>query len=189
MKTNLQYFAETDPKDPKDKPDDKKYTQADVNRMMSAKSDEITKTYEQKIADLRKEMTDQFTSQREELIEQGKKLAGETAEQEAQRKLQTQLDQLNSQKDQLAQQAQHYKEIEAVQATEQLLKDKGIPTSFAKNLSDLDETSRQQNVEMFANAWQENLNQAVQDKLKGQDNPQSGNGAVDTSISKDDFKN
>ena len=187
MKTNLQYFADPDkkPVDPNNDPDakPKKYTQENVDKMMAAKDAELRKDFEKQIADLKAD----FAKQKNDLIDQGKQLAGETAQQEAQRKLDAMKESLDRKTKEITQKELELKQKNALTATKQLLSDKKLPISFAEQLADVDPDVRQNNVEKFAESWQAELNKQIEDKVKGTHTPQSGSQNTNTNVTAEQF--
>lgn len=183
MRTNLQYFADPDT----DPEDDKKYTQDDVNRMMAAKDKEMQQKLDDEKAKYQSQINSDFEAKKNDLIEQGKQLAGETAQQEYDRKLKAKEEVIQRKSDDLDKREQAYKQRDALEATEKLLADKKIHKRFAKQLTDLDEATRTNNVEEFAEAWTEALNQGIDAKVTGTKTPQTGSASIPATITKDDF--
>lgn len=70
---------------------------------------------------------------------------------------------------------------ELMQDAKDMLSEKGIPVSFAKNLLGSDKKETKANIEEFAKEWSEQISASVDEKLKGGKTPKSsgGNDSVD----------
>lgn len=203
MKMKLQYFADpntepnpTDPKNPtgndskttdSESKKPAKYTQDDLNRMMAAKAKE---QHDKDQADLQKQLDAlqaKFDSQKEDLIEQGKQFAGETAQQAAERQLKAREERVARKEKEQQKKDKEQREKDALNAAKELLTKHKLPTSFANYVKDPDKDVLANNVEKVAETWKQHVDTAVQDKVKGQVNPQTGGQTIPDNVTKADF--
>ncbi|WP_282804032.1 capsid assembly scaffolding protein Gp46 family protein [Secundilactobacillus kimchicus] len=172
--------------------DEKKYTQVDLNRVVASSVKEALAKADAKHQTDIKKLQDDFDKQKDDLINQGKKLAGETAQQEAERKFNAQQESLQRQIDDFNKEKAKTQAQMALNSTRDLLKAKGLPEDMAEYLSDVDPEVLKNNVEKFEKTFNGRLEQAVDDKLKGTHNPgaggQGGSGEKPTVKTKEEFE-
>lgn len=170
---------------------DKKYTQEDVNRMMASQAKNITAKLEATFDAKLKQLNAGFETKKEELIQQGKDLAGETAAQEAERKLKAGQESLDRQKAELKKQQDEQAQQSALASTQSLLAEKGLPTDLGQYLADTDETVRANNVDVFADFFGKAVDEAADKKVAGNNTPkaggQGGGGSEGSSVTKEDY--
>lgn len=172
--------------------DEKKYTQADLNRIVASSVKEAVAKSDAKHQAEIKQLQDDFDQQKDDLINQGKELAGETAQQEAERKFNAQQESLQRQIDDFNKEKAKTQAQMALNNACDLLKAKGLPEDMAEYLSDVDPEVLKNNVEKFEQTFNGQLEQAVDDKLKGTHTPgaggQSGSGENPTVKTKEEFE-
>lgn len=155
----------------------KKYSQEDVNRMMATKAKETETKVKQDMQDQIDQLKADFENQKAGLIEEGKKRAGETASEAAQRKLKAQQEELEREKAEIEKSKAEQAKQNALTSTQSLLAKQGLPTDFASYLADTDEDVRTNNVHAFVDYFKEAVNKAKDEELKGKSNPNAGSGA------------
>lgn len=168
----------------------KKYSQEDVNHMMATKAKETEAKVKQDMQSEIDQLKADFESKKNELIEEGKKRAGETASEAAQRKLKAQQEELDREKAEIEKSKAEQAKQNALTSTQSLLTKKGLPADFANYLADTDEDVRTNNVESFADIFKKQVDKAKDDALKGKSNPSTGNGAGvgSSKVTADDFQ-
>ncbi|ODP95379.1 DUF4355 domain-containing protein [Levilactobacillus brevis] len=166
MKTNLQYFADPDP-DGKSK-SDKTYTQEDVNKMMAAKAHEVEQSHESEWQKQQDELKAKY-------LKEGENRAQMTAEEKAKAALDDERQAFQQEQADFAKQQEAQKRKDALAATRELLSSKGLPTTFAETLTDIDPQQRQTNVDAFEKTFTGAVDQEISERSKGKRTPQGGN--------------
>ncbi|MCW4398099.1 DUF4355 domain-containing protein [Lentilactobacillus parabuchneri] len=196
MKTNLQFFADpnTEPKpnDPNQNPDGKNpeskntetagktYTQDDIGKMMASKAKEVE-------SNLRDQFQKELEQKEQEWLEKGEKRAGMNASEKAQADLEEQRQAIKEQQDRLQEKLDEANRKDALAATRTVLTDKHIPAEFAEFISDVKEDVRNNNLDKFVNLFNKAVQEAVENKVTGNQSPQNGGQQFNASMTREDF--
>ncbi len=153
-----------------------KYTQEDVNKMMAAKANEVKTA-----------LSDDLRQQKNDWLAEGEKRAGMSAQEKAEAALQDQRDAIKEQADRLQARLDAADKRDALAATKEVLADKNIPVGFAEFISATDEDIRNANLLKFGELFESALTKAVDERVKGKTNPQTGTSTVSQDMSATDF--
>lgn len=170
--------------------DELKYTQEAFNKAMANKDREVSAKYEKQI----KELKAQFATEKAELkttyLAKGEERAKMSAEERAKADLKDREDALQAKEEALNAAKTKVAQAQALTATENELKEKDIPTKFAKLLVDIDPDIREQKINDFAATWKTQVETAVDKKVTGSGKtPQSGSTTVTGSVTLEQFRN
>ncbi|MFC6180012.1 DUF4355 domain-containing protein [Lactiplantibacillus daowaiensis] len=189
MKMKLQYFADPEPDSANSQSTvasaatssatsagSAKYTQEDVNRMMAAKASEVEASLN---GDLQK--------QKDDWLAEGEKRAGMSAQEKAEAAIQDQRDALKAQSDQLQARLDAADKRDALATTKEALTDKNIPAGFAEFVSDTNDDVRNANLMKFSELFASAVAKAVDERVKGKTNPQTGSATVSQNMTQADF--
>lgn len=181
LKMNLQFFAEPDddpkPDDeptPEDDPKKVEFTEEELQRKVESESDrKLQSALEKERKKMREELQKELAEQKKE-AERLAKLSAKEREEAEFKKRQDALDQ--------REQELQKKELKAQAVSE--LHDKQLPSSFADFLLADDGEKTFENIGHFKKAFDEAVEGAVTERLKG-DAPKAGNGGNDSYSLKD----
>lgn len=182
--------GEPTPKDDTDPKPELKYTQADFDKAMANKDKEVSKKYEKKISELQSKFADEKVELKSTYLAKGEERAKMSAEERAKADFKDREDALKAKEEELKATKAKVAQDQALTATENELKEKGIPTKFAKLLVDIDPDVREQKIDDFAATWKSQVETAVDNKVKGSGKtPQTGSTATGSSITVEQFRN
>lgn len=169
--------------DNKPKEGGKTYTQEDVNKMMSSKAKETESKLQATFQAQIDELTKQFDAQREDLIKKGEDRAKMDADERAKAELEDQKAEIERQKSEFEKQMDEFKSQRALADTKEALVDAGLPKEFANYLSDVNSTTRANNIKTFTETFNKAVDEAVDKRVSGTKTPDAGSSSQESSSS------
>lgn len=152
----------------------KTYTQEDINKMMASKDKEVRASIEQEYKDKLAQASKMSADERKKIMDEGAKRAQMTADEKAKAELADRQKELESQKAEFEQRMKALDERQALSDTKEALVDAGLSKDFASFLSSTDEETRSNNIKGFTEAFNKAVDEAVDKRVSGKKNPDTG---------------
>ncbi|TPR23100.1 DUF4355 domain-containing protein [Apilactobacillus micheneri] len=161
-------------------PKPKTYSEEEMQKALKQITD-LKAQHKQEIDGLNEKING-FDKRKEELIQKGVERGKMNAQQLAEQKLKDQRADLDNRSKELDEKVNSFNEKTALIETKSILADKKLPVSFAKYLTDLDEDTRNKNIEDFEKNFTAERDKAVQagveERIKGKKTPHSSTSTV-----------